>query len=74
MQEVYCIILVRSGFAKEILTKNLTNKIQIIINQVSNRQLSVKFLEQYEIENMPHQQYDECDDNLKSNKKKIYLY
>lgn len=66
-----CIILVRSGFAKEILTKNLTNKIQIIINQVSNRQLSVKFLEQYEIENMPHQQYDECDDNLKSNKKKF---
>ena len=44
-----CLIIVESLFAKEILTKNLTNKIKEILEKIIQQQLKVEFLELNEI-------------------------
>lgn len=45
-----CQIIVNSIFAKEILTKNLTNKIENILEKINKNQIKVTFLELSDIE------------------------
>ncbi|MDQ7982974.1 MAG: chromosomal replication initiator protein DnaA [Spiroplasma sp.] len=46
----HCLIVVNSIFAKEILTKNLTNKIENILEKINKEQTKVTFLELSDIE------------------------
>lgn len=67
-----CLIVVDSAFAKEILTKNLKDKIEKTIEKVYKK-LSISFLEKSEIKKdklLQKKEYNQYNDSLKSYKNK----
>lgn len=67
-----CLIIVDSAFAKEILTKNLKDKIEKTIEKVYKK-LSISFLEKSEIKKdkiLQKKEYNQYNDSLKSYKNK----
>lgn len=74
LDDVECLIVVKSSFAKEILTKNLATKIQVLINQIGNNNVKIKFIEENEIKNEPTVTPSYDNDNNKSLKKKFTFH
>lgn len=60
----HCLIVVDSIFAKEILTKNLTNKIENILEKINKEKIKVNFVEPSDIKKENSQIKEETKNNI----------